>query len=80
MVADYQRYTDLVEYFDEPTEEAKLATQRLIASRSESVEDAIDLLMMLGVHPDQLKEEKCQKEQEQALEEKRRVSSLQYER
>lgn len=80
MVADYSRYTDLIEYFDEPSDEAKIAAQRLIASRSESLEDAIDLLMMLGVHPKQLEEEKCLKEKEAALEEKRRVSSSQYER
>jgi len=51
--------TDLVEGFDPITETQAAAARKIVCgnargrSKKKKVEDAIDLMMMLGIHPDQ---------------------------
>lgn len=42
-----------IEDCDPLAEEVKIKAQRVIASNASSVTDAIELMMMLGVHPSQ---------------------------
>jgi hypothetical protein len=40
-----------IEDCDPLAEEVKIKVQRVIASKAENVADAVELMMMLGVHP-----------------------------
>lgn len=59
MPRDSRAMTDLVENFDPLTDNQIVAMQRVIAgnakgrSRKAQVQDATELMMMLGVHPSQ---------------------------
>lgn len=64
MAVDYTAYADQCEYFDEPSEETKVAARRVIASFANDAQDALDLFEMLGVHPRQLAEERWLKAEE----------------
>lgn len=63
MVRDSRVLTDLVEYFDPPSEETKAAMRKLICAHAdgnditEQAADALMLMYMLGVFPGQDEEE-----------------------
>jgi hypothetical protein len=50
---DSKAMTDLCEYYDPLTDEQIRLARRLVAGNADSVEDAVDLMMMLGIHPSQ---------------------------
>lgn len=75
---DYSSYTDQCEYFDEPSDELKLKAQRVVAGHHSvtNSEEAIDLLMMLGIHPKQIEEEQCQRKEAEAREQRLKARDL----
>lgn len=50
MAIDHRCLTDEVEYFDPLTEDQKAKARRTIAGNAIDVDDAIEIMMMLGVH------------------------------
>lgn len=53
---DSKAMTDLCEYHDPLTDEQIAKARRIIAGNATDTADAVELMMMLGVHPDQEQE------------------------
>lgn len=56
MARDTKALTDEVEFFDEPSRDTKMAALKTICAHSTDVSEALEVALMLGVHPSQLKE------------------------
>lgn len=50
---DSKNFTAVCDDTQEPTEEEKAAARLIVCGNAASVEDAIELLSMLGLHPGQ---------------------------
>jgi hypothetical protein len=53
MPRDSKNLTDAVEYFDPPSQEQKQKARMTVCCFAENADDATELMMALGIHPNQ---------------------------